>query len=492
MLFIDKNHEKNYSTVDRTADTKPLLPRFWNRLSQTVALTCVTACVAVYALSVYSLVNLHSHFSDDTTPFSTSEKTPPVISPATSVAHNNASTYAKELAQIDSQLSAKKAFAAAHPDSELHLTKVAEAYFERARLSGEFTDYASALNTLQSVFAMEDHGNGPVLLRARLNYSLHRLPSIEPDLLTAQSALLVNKPTNAKIEGIRADVLLQQGQYDNALQTYEELDKNHPDSTSAIRIAQANAYTGDHAEAEHWFAVAENRAPLRSSQLRSWLALQLGILDLERGRLDEALVHYQRALELFPGYWLVEEHIAEIDALQGRTDKAEHAYRDLINRTGSPQFMIALADILLQRDGLENNEATELLEQANHVFTSMASQIPEAIAGHALEYFLQQGNPKQALQLAMDNYRLRAGGPSAVLLAQAHAINGQLSEASTVLDKLLTTPYRSADLHATAGVVYRASGFNDRADHQEQLARTINPGAVESNDWLWVGIEAIN
>ena len=39
MLFIDKNHEKNYSTVDRTADTKPLLPRFWNRLSQTVALT---------------------------------------------------------------------------------------------------------------------------------------------------------------------------------------------------------------------------------------------------------------------------------------------------------------------------------------------------------------------------------------------------------------------------------------------------------------------
>ena len=120
---------------------------------------------------------------------------------------------------------------------------MAEAYFERARLSGEFTDYASALNTLQSVFAMEDHGNGPVLLRARLNYSLHRLPSIEPDLLTAQSALLVNKPTNAKIEGIRADVLLQQGQYDNALQTYEELDKNHPDSTSAIRIAQANAYT---------------------------------------------------------------------------------------------------------------------------------------------------------------------------------------------------------------------------------------------------------
>ena len=71
-----------------------------------------------------------------------------------------------------------------------------------------------------------------------------------------------------------------------------------------------------------------------------------------------------------------------------------------------------------------------------------------------------------------------------MLFAQAYAINGQLVKASAVLDSLLTTEYRSADLHATAGIVYRARGFDERADHQDQLAKAINPGVTENNEWL--------
>ena len=496
MLLANRNSEHNTSTLFSAFCNKLSLQCLWIRSLQLGAV----ACVMIYTVSLHSLANSHlpgeDHLpgKDDSALFSSSEQTPRVISaalsPAVSFVQSKTSAYAKELARVDRALNAKKAFAAAHPDSELHLTSVAEAYFERARLSGEFTDYADALKTLRQAFSIVDRGNGPVLLRARLNYSLHRLPAIESDLQTAQSALLVNKRTLAMVDGIRADVLLQQGKYADAMQAYEELNNRKPDSTGAIRIAQANAYIGNYEEAERWFSLAQVRAPRRSLQLKSWIALQTGILYFERGRLDEALVHYHHALDLFPGYWLVEEHIAEIDALQGRTEKAERSYRDLISRTGSPQFMIALADILLHRDESKKGEAFELLEKANQVFQTMATEIPEAIAGHSLEYFLHQGSPKQALQLAMDNYQLRPGGPHAVMLAQAHAVNGNMSEASQVLDKVLMTPYSSADLHATAKVVYQAQGFSNRADHHAQLAQAINPGALESSDWLWRSIKA--
>ena len=486
MLLAYKNRVHDKSNRLQTSVAKAPLRCLSIRMSQLIAVSLFMTWV----VSLHLLANSPVHGNDDVLLSSAAQQKPRIISPATSIVQSKTSAYEKMLARIDTQLNAKKSFVATRPDSVLHLTSVAEVYFERARLSGEFNDYADALDTLEQVFEMPDRGNGPVLLRARLNYSLHRLPSIESDLQTAESALLVNKPTVAMIEGIRADVKLQQGRYADARRAFTELDNSNPDSTSAIRIAQANVYIGDYEEAEHWFGLAQAQAPHRSAHLRSWLALQQGILDFEQGRLDEALVHYQHALNLFPGYWLVEEHIAEIDALQGRTEKAERSYRDLISRTGSPQFMIALADILLQRDEPKKVEAFELLEKANQVFQAMATEIPEAIAGHSLEYFLHQGSPKQALQLAMDNYQLRPGGPHAVMLAQAHAVNGNMSEASQVLDKVLMTPYSSADLHATAKVVYQAQGFSNRADHHAQLAQAINPGALESSDWLWRSIKA--
>ena len=397
---------------------------------------------------------------------------------------NEITTYATELARVDLHLNARKSFATTRPDSWLHLSRVASAQLERAQLSGEFNDYAAAHSTLQKVFTLVDSGIGPVLLRARLNYSLHRLSTIEEDLVAAESALIVSKPTIELIDGIRADVLFQQGQYPEARRLYYELENTFPGTNSAVRLAHYHNDIGEYDAAEQWFAKAQERVTGRSARLRAWLKLQFGILDLERGRLNDALVHYRDALDLFPDYWLVEEHIAEIDALQGRTLKAESSYRDLINRTGSPLFMIALADILEQRGPSEKAEANELLHEAHSLFKTIASQIPEAMAGHALEYFLHRGDPQQALRMAESNYQSRPGGQPALMLVQAQAINGQLPQAQSRLDSLLTTPYRSAELHATAAVVYRAVGLDNRAIQHARLATAINPAALENVDWL--------
>lgn len=406
-----------------------------------------------------------------------------------SVGTATSDTYSERLAKIDAAIQADEVYIGKAARSWLHYERLARACLERAQLSGQYSDYVSAETTLKQAFEMAEQGSGPVLLRARLNYSLHRLPAIEADLAAAESALLVNKPTLATIKGIRADVWLQRGQYQEAKQVFDTLERTHPNVDTAVRLAQYHIQTGQYARADEWLHTAEQRVVGTQPQLQAWLKLQAGILDLEQGRLNEALVHYNDALQQFPGWWLVQEHIAEIDALQGRTDIAEQSYGSLIKRTGSPLFMIALSEILEQRGN--TTEASRLLDEATTIYIEQAATTPEAIAGHALEHFLQHGSATQALQLARDNHRLRPAGAPAVLLAQAQAINGDIWQAAATLDTQLATPYRSAELHATAFVVYESVERNLSARQQHQLALNVNPDAIDSVKWLQNRIQAI-
>ena len=394
-------------------------------------------------------------------------------------------TYSVVLARIEQDLNLKKSLAAKRPDSWLHQEWLAMAYMARGKLTGNFEDYAAAQKSMKNAFSVASVGSGPVKARAKLNYSLHRIPAIEADLQRVEEAILIDIPTKAWVKGMRADVDLDNARFADAKSAYLELEGSDPTTSSAARLAKFFAKTGDYPEAQIWLERAEQRVVGRSSHLQSWLQLQQGILDLDRGRWNDAMAHYKKALSIFPGFWLVEEHIAEIDALQGRSKVAEKSYRELIQRTDSPVLMVALANVLGEQDDHSAQaESLVWLKQAESHFEAMLAEIPEALAGHALDYFLQSGDQHRALQLATDNYRLRPGGRPAVLLAQAYVLTGQLSKALVQIETVLSSPYRSADLHATAHAAFYATGQYQRAQNQAALARELNPHSVKSMEWL--------
>jgi len=402
--------------------------------------------------------------------------------------NNNSSVstsgYFSELARIDKELHSTISFAATRSGSWLLLERVANSYLKRAKLSGSIDDYLAAQSTLQQAFDLAGSG-GPVLLRASLNYSLHKVPEVDSDLNAAQSALIVSKATQEKIDGIRADILFQQGEYAQAKQAYKNLDATSPSVANAARLAHYHQQVGEYEQAESWFNTAEQRIKGSSAYQGAWLKLQLGILDLERGRYNDALAHYQDALRQFPDFWLVQEHIAEIDAILGRYAAAEAMYRQLIPSTGSPLFMAALADVLeAQNTAVKNAESIKWRKKANNAYTVMMGQIPELVSGHAIEYFLETENSARTLELAQDNYRLRPNGQSALLLVQAYVVRDRHSDAMALLEKILASPHRSASLHATASLLLRADGQIQRADKQKALAAEINPYAMGDVSWL--------
>jgi len=109
---------------------------------------------------------------------------------------------------------------------------------------------------------------------------------------------------------------LYQGRYEQAKKLYTQAEKLNPSTSTATRLANYHFQAGDYSQANQWLTQAEQRVVGNPEHLLAWIKLQFGIIDLSRGRLDEALAHYNESLTIFHDYWLAQEHIAEINAMQ--------------------------------------------------------------------------------------------------------------------------------------------------------------------------------
>ena len=394
-------------------------------------------------------------------------------------------SYQSTLANLDNTVQSQLQRVEKSPESWRNWEKLANTYLERATLTGQFQHFAQADAAMQEAANVTTSPRNIALSRASLNYTLHRLEEVETDLQHAEKIVSINAPTQQRIDTLRADVALQQGRYRDALLAFEKLEAQAPSTESAFRLANFYWQLGEESSFEQWMNTASSRVPEKDPRMRAWLSLQLGIADLSRGRYDSALDHYNHALELFDGYWLIEEHIAEIDVIQGRLLLAENKYRDLIRRTDSPMFRIALAEILqlMAVDGI-SDEAMRLTQTAKAQLNEMVDLIPESMAGHALEVSLHVDEPEKALALAEHNQQIRPNGEASVLLAQAYTLAGEMNKAQELLSNVLASPYRSPHLYATASVVSRINGKQHQAREFSKTALALKHDAMDDVEWL--------
>ena len=394
-------------------------------------------------------------------------------------------TYQSTLTTLNNKVQARLQDVEKSPESWLIRERLANAYLERARLTGQFQHYAQADAAMQEAAIVTSSPHEIALSRASLNYTLRRLEEVEIDLQQAEEILLTNATAQQRIEVLRADVSLQQGRYSDALLAFEALDDQAPSTESAFRLANYYWQLGDESSFEQWMKTASNRVIGKAPRTRAGISLRLGIADLNRGRYEEALAHYNDALRLFAGYWLIEERIAAIDVIQGRLLLAENKYRDLIRRTNSPMFRIALAKILqlMSVDGV-SVEAMRLTQAAKDQLDKMVELIPESMASHALEISLHVDEPEKALALAENNQQIRPNGEASVLLVQAYTLTGKMNKAQELLGSVLASPYRSPDLYATASVVFLINGEPQQAREFSKTAVALKHDAMNDVEWL--------
>ncbi|MFO0633309.1 MAG: hypothetical protein U0168_10695 [Nannocystaceae bacterium] len=386
--------------------------------------------------------------------------------------------FADELASWDDLIASASERAKANPTSAMAFEAVASAYMSRARLSGSYDDYAQAEAWLESAFAADpERKHGPYLTRAQLNFTLHRLDRVDDDFALGQRG----RRDDVTLSGHRlfaANLALQRGDIaacgtllEQSIQLHESVGNRSAKGFYELGVGHVEA-----SEAAYARALALYHGAFREP--KAWLHLQLGLSDLSRGRWDDALAHYRDAGAQLSGWWLVDEHIAEVLTLQGKRDEAKAMYLDIIARTDNPEFMDAMAAILAEEGRAD--ESKQYVARARARYEAQLQRYPEAAYGHALEHYLEFGEDAGfTLGLAKKNHALRPGPDAKGLLARALLQAGQASEAMRVIDEALATGWTTADLHVTAAKAHRAAGDAAGADVQLGLAKAIDPHATE-------------
>jgi tetratricopeptide (TPR) repeat protein len=370
-----------------------------------------------------------------------------------------ARSYAQALAQADAEVAGAQALAAGRTSEWLVLEGLARRLAARARLTGSFDDYAAAQAVLDRAFAVAAPGAGPHLAQASLHFSLHRLDAAERQLdLIDRYAVPPDLSERVEALALRGDIAFYRGDYASAARLYREAEALEPGADAlAYRWGVFHAHTGRSDLAAEQFdrAIRAARTPL--PQHRANVELQKGIMFLERGRLDEAMARFREADAIFPGHWLVEEHIAEVLALTGRTGEAERLYGDIVRRTGHPEFMDQLAALARRRGDAQAAQAWTA--RAGAEWERRLKLLPEAAYGHALDHYLAAGDPQRALGIARANLAARPHGEAQVALAEALLAAGQPQAARDTVAEVLRSRWRTPDTHAVAARVFEANGL---------------------------------
>jgi tetratricopeptide (TPR) repeat protein len=378
-------------------------------------------------------------------------------------------TYAEALARAELDLANAEARAARHPDEWAVLESLAGRQASHARLTGAFEDYAAAQATLDRAFALASPGAGPHLIQAELHLSMHRLAAAGHDLdLIDAYAVPPDIEERAEIAAMRGDIAFYRGDYAGALALYSKAEAMGAGAATDVRRAIYDSKTGRLDRAARYLDHAVEVSRMPTPQFRARVELQKGSLLLERGRWDEALARFRRADAIFPGYWLIEEHIAETQALRGEFVEAERMYSDIVRRTNNPEFMDALARLARSRG--DAAAADRWSTAAAKGWARRLELFPEAAYGHALGHFMQSGDTARALDVARRNAAARPFGDAKVMLAQALLDAGQPQAARAVIEEVLRSPWRTAQTHAVAAEAFAALGDARRAAVQHALA----------------------
>lgn len=311
--------------------------------------------------------------------------------------------------------------------------------YQRSALSGDYKDYRLVETALEKAFALFGESQSLYLIRAYFNFKLHRLDQAKQDL-----EKLANLSSGLQVRALWADISFQEGHYAKALAAYESLEADFESWDTLARWADYELKTGHPDKADAFYQRAREKMNAKEMRSYAWLELQRGLIDFEYGRYAEALAHYRQADREYSGYWLIEEHIAEVLALMGNTNEAVALYEEIIQKTGAPEFMTALASLVEKKDP---GEAAVLRKRADDLYAFHMAQYPEAVMGHLIKYLLlRDDSDARLLEYAQENTRLRPNAESRLLLLKALMKLNRPVEAKQLLSEILQTPWRTPEV----------------------------------------------
>jgi len=207
------------------------------------------------------------------------------------------------------------------------------------------------------------------------------------------------------------------------------------------------------------------------------LEVQRGFLHFVHGRSGEARLHYRRADAAYPGYWLVDEHIAELLGLEGKYEEAAGVLERIASTIDRPDLDQAIGELY------------ELVGQSGHALywkgRALSAYLQSAERGevhyyhHLVDYYtdvVEDG--AEAVKWAYKDLKLRENFATQAALAWSLYRTGQFGDAAGWIERALASGVVDARLIFRASDIYRAVGSEIKGRNLRERALRLNPSVA--------------
>lgn len=319
--------------------------------------------------------------------------------------------------------------------------KYAYLHVQLAQLTGDFAEFHKADELLEKF--PQDYELA--LLHAKIALNMHEVERGE-----AMSGALNAHFPDARTQELALDIALQKGDYTRVMHLLRERLNADADWPDLARYAYLVHKFGDSAAADELFIGAQERLSSKQINDYAWLELQRGIIDLEDEKYRAAQTHFELANQIYPGHWLIEEHLAETYGLLNQPQQAIALYEDVITKSNDPMYLLALADLIKSQ---QPARAAQLKQQAETKFNQRYAHYPLAASGHLIDAWIEEEKihpdplrRERLLTLSEMNLQHRPNADSQIQRIKVLLLTGQTDEARTLTENLLTTPWRTPDV----------------------------------------------
>ena len=273
---------------------------------------------------------------------------------------------------------------------------------------------------------------------------------------------------------MKADLDLQEGNYDDAKTGLEALIRKNRTWDNLARLAYLKAKMGDAAGAEQLYLEAEDEISAKEMRSYAWVKLQRGVLAFSRGHFDDAAARYQEAAGAYSGYWLIDEHVAELLAARRKFEEASALYEKVVARAPRPEYQQELGDLytFMGKPG----RAKAWHEKALAAYLESAGRGEVRYYHHLAAFYADvREDGTEAIKWARKDFALRPNWATREALAWALYRDGRYAEAAEFMEIALASGVQDAHVFSHAAMIYLAAGRT--ADGKTLLTRAaeFNP-----------------
>jgi tetratricopeptide (TPR) repeat protein len=372
--------------------------------------------------------------------------------------------YQRELQKIDQDLAALE-----HAKGTEQITRRAYRLYQRAALTARLDEFAAAEGAVEEAFEQVGPWPDLCLVKANLDMKFHRLAEAKRALAMASGL-----PESFPGRVLHADIDLQEGRYAQARASCEALIAEDRTWDVLARLAYWESKFGEMEEAKRIYHEAEDELTVKEMRGYAWVELQLGLLDLRAGHLQEAAERYRRAGTAYSGYWLVDDHMAELLGTEGRYDEAVRLYERVLAETPRPELQQAFGELFVEMN--EQREAEVWFDKALAGFLEASDKGGVHYYHHLVDFYsdVREDGPK-AVEWALKDYELRPNYATQGALGWALYRAGLIQKADQMMDQALASGVRDAHLFGKAATVKAEAGHMAESSDLARRAFAMNP-----------------